>query len=155
LHREVGESIDVKAMERRTMKTNWMQNGVLTVVMAATLFYTSCGTLLYPERRGQCCGRIDPGVAVMDGVGLIFFLIPGVIAFAVDFGTGAIYLPDDDEANLQNGSTDLSDMIALQVDKAELTKPNIEMLVRERTGEDIDLGSSNVVATRIDSQGGK
>jgi hypothetical protein len=53
----------------------------------------ACGTILYPERRGQRGGRIDPAVAVMDGIGLLLFLIPGVIAFAVDFGTGAIYLP--------------------------------------------------------------
>jgi len=52
-----------------------------------------CGTILYPERRGQRGGRIDAGVAVLDGVGLIFFILPGVVAFAVDFGDGAIYLP--------------------------------------------------------------
>jgi hypothetical protein len=53
----------------------------------------ACGTLLYPERRGQKSGRIDPAVAIMDGLGCLLFVIPGLIAFAVDFATGAIYLP--------------------------------------------------------------
>ncbi|HEU4430607.1 MAG TPA: hypothetical protein VFT98_17740 [Myxococcota bacterium] len=53
----------------------------------------ACGTILYPERRGQKSGRIDPAVAIMDGIGLLLFLIPGLAAFAVDFATGAIYLP--------------------------------------------------------------
>ena len=54
---------------------------------------TACGTLIYPERRGQRSGRIDPGVAVMDGIGLLLFIIPGLVAFAIDFSTGAIYVP--------------------------------------------------------------
>jgi len=62
----------------------------LLVALAAQL---ACGTILYPERRGQKSGRIDPAVAIMDGLGLLLFLIPGIAAFAVDFATGAIYLP--------------------------------------------------------------
>lgn len=53
-----------------------------------------CGTLLYPERRGQIEGRIDPAVAVLNAVGLLIYVIPGLIAFGIDFATGAIYLPD-------------------------------------------------------------
>lgn len=51
----------------------------------------SCGTILYPERRGRVSGRIDPAVVVMDGMLCLLFILPGVIAFAVDFGSGAIY----------------------------------------------------------------
>ncbi|WP_370335265.1 polyribonucleotide nucleotidyltransferase [Parvularcula marina] len=60
---------------------------------AAALPLGACGSILYPERRGQQSGRIDAGVAVLDGIGLLLFLIPGIIAYAVDFHTGAIYLP--------------------------------------------------------------
>jgi hypothetical protein len=52
-----------------------------------------CGTILYPERRGQSGGHIDTGVAVMDGLWCFVFLIPGVVAFIVDFGNGTIYEP--------------------------------------------------------------
>jgi len=54
-----------------------------------------CGTLLHSERCGRPHGgRIDWKVAALDGLGLILFFVPGVIAFVVDFSTGAIYLPE-------------------------------------------------------------
>ena len=52
-----------------------------------------CGTLLYPERRGQAPGKYDTDVVLLDAAGLLIGIVPGVIAFAVDFTTGAIYLP--------------------------------------------------------------
>src|SRR5699024_221691 len=52
-----------------------------------------CGTIIYPERRGQASCKIDPAVVIMDGIGLLFWAIPGLVAFAVDFATGAIYSP--------------------------------------------------------------
>jgi len=54
----------------------------------------SCGYFLYPERVGHKKGRIDAGVAILDGAGLIIGIIPGVIAFVVDITTGTIYLPE-------------------------------------------------------------
>jgi hypothetical protein len=54
---------------------------------------SGCGTLFYPERRGQISGQIDPLVAALNGVGILFYVVPGLIAFAIDFTTGAIYLP--------------------------------------------------------------
>lgn len=62
-------------------------------VLVATLLtqVTACGSIFYPDRRGQIDGKIDPAIAVLDAVGLLFYIIPGLIAFAVDFATGAIY----------------------------------------------------------------
>lgn len=62
-------------------------------VLVATLLtqVTACGSIFYPDRRGQIDGKIDPAIAVLDAVGLLFYVIPGLIAFAVDFATGAIY----------------------------------------------------------------
>src|SRR4051812_2932639 len=54
---------------------------------------SGCGTVLHPERRGQAAGDIDWAVFALDAVGLLFFFVPGVIAFAVDFNNGSIYLP--------------------------------------------------------------
>ena len=71
-------------MLKKLMKTLY----VLVVQLAG------CGTLMYPERKGQKGGRIDVGIVVLDGIGLLAFLIPGIIAYAVDFSNGAIYLPD-------------------------------------------------------------
>ncbi|WP_106420293.1 hypothetical protein [Salinicola tamaricis] len=59
-----------------------------------------CGTLFYPERKGQLPGRIDPGVAIADGIGLLFFIVPGVIAYAIDFSNNTIYLPGEAGAGI-------------------------------------------------------
>lgn len=63
------------------------------VVVAALLTQmTACGSIFFPDRRGQIDGKIDPVVVILDAVGLLFYVIPGLIAFGVDFATGAIYL---------------------------------------------------------------
>ncbi|HUQ67998.1 MAG TPA: hypothetical protein VM165_00655 [Planctomycetaceae bacterium] len=54
-----------------------------------------CGTILHPERRGQPAGPLDWSIVALDAVGLLFFFVPGVIAFAVDFNNGTIYLPPE------------------------------------------------------------
>jgi len=103
------------------------------LLLAATLNVTSCGTLLHPERKGQTAGRIDPAIAVLDGVGLLFFIIPGIIAFAVDFSNGTIYLPPG-SADARVLPEDLAGMTPVHVPAEALTASGIETLVRERTG---------------------
>ena len=80
---------------------------VLALLLASTLTtqLAACGTVFYPERKGQISGRIDPVVAIANGVGLLFFIVPGVVAFAVDFATGAIYLPGGRRAELAPNAT--------------------------------------------------
>ncbi|ALI00680.1 3-dehydroquinate synthase [Pseudomonas sp. FW306-02-F02-AA] len=62
-------------------------------LLVATLLtqVTACGSIFYPDRRGQIDGKIDPAIAALDAVGLLFYIIPGLVAFAIDFTTGAIY----------------------------------------------------------------
>jgi len=110
----------------------------LVLPLLATLLVsnlTGCGTIMYPERNGQHAGAIDPLVAVLDGVGLVFFLVPGVIAFAVDFNNHSIYLPHGQHSRLTG----------------RLDKEGIERLVRERTGVRIDLRQPNLQVMRLDS----
>ncbi|CAM3700980.1 hypothetical protein CCOS865_00709 [Pseudomonas reidholzensis] len=75
---------------------------VLGGVLVATLLtqLTACGTLFYPDRRGQIEGKIDPAIAVLDAVGLLFYVIPGLIAFGIDFASGAIYYPPGTTAHV-------------------------------------------------------
>jgi hypothetical protein len=74
--------------------------GALVVSLLAQL--TACGSIFYPERRGQIqgSGRMDPAIVVLDAIGLLFYILPGVIAFGVDFATGAIYLPEGKHAQI-------------------------------------------------------
>ena len=64
----------------------------LTLV-AVALVSVQCGFILYPERRNQTEGRIDPVVLIMDCLWFFAGVIPGVVALAVDFLTGSIYEP--------------------------------------------------------------
>lgn len=48
----------------------------LHVLVCAVLIVqlTGCGTIMYPERKGQKGGRLDSGVVILDALGLLFFL---------------------------------------------------------------------------------
>jgi len=117
---------------------------LLTFIMVANL--ASCGTILYPERHGQRAGQIDPGVAILDGVGLLFFIIPGVIAFAVDFNNHSIYLPHSHSSN--NDSSHKFSQIQIN---EKLDMATIENFIRAETGTTINLQQSNVEIISLDS----
>ena len=74
----------------RTSRRRFLAYGIKSVF---TCSLTGCGTLLYPERRGQPAGPLDWKIVGLNSIGLLFFFVPGVIAFAVDFINGTIYLP--------------------------------------------------------------
>lgn len=105
-----------------------------------------CGTIMYPARRGQRGGKIDAGVAVLDGVGLLLFLVPGVIAFAVDFSTGAIYLPGRSRSSL-----DLKNMKVVKFDKKNCTNESLEKIIKQETGLEVKLNQDNIQVTRLGS----
>ncbi len=79
---------------RFTFLSRLLRPTAVATALATLTVSLGCGTILYPERRGQrTTARIDAGVAVMDALWCLLFIIPGVVAFAVDFSDGAIYLP--------------------------------------------------------------
>ena len=129
---------------RRGRKRAMRIAGTLTV--AAAFFLTSCGTILYPERRGQPCGRLDVGVVVLDGIGLLLFFVPGVVAFIVDFATGAIYLPAEYSLADPAGGPE---MRVIHVDRADLTPRRIEAIVQEQTGKSVRLEPGAYRAVRL------
>lgn len=90
------------------------------VIAALLSQLTACGTLFYPDRRGQIEGRVDPVIVALDAIGILFYVIPGLIAFGVDFATGAIYLPGGTTA--QVAPQKLHEAISAdgKVDKARL-----------------------------------
>jgi hypothetical protein len=66
---------------------------LIVLIFSLMTNLVGCGTVLHPERKGQISGRLDPGIIVLNGIGLFLFFVPGVIAFAIDFTNGTIYLP--------------------------------------------------------------
>lgn len=103
------------------------------VISVFLLNVTGCGTILHPERKGQTDGRIDPAIAIMDGVGLLLFVIPGIIAFAVDFHNGTIYLPGT------QGSLHDDDGTRVVKFDGELDIEELESIVEKETGRDLEL----------------
>ena len=122
--------------------------GVAATMAITLLGSTACGVILYPERKGQVDGRIDPAVAVLDGIGLLFFLVPGVIAFAVDFATGAIYLP----GSANNTTLELDDAELVKLKNGELDAATIERKIQEKTGETVSLADPALRTRKPDGQ---
>ena len=117
----------------------------LSVCAIFTLQLAGCGTLMYPERRGQRGGRVDVGVAVLDGIGLLFFIIPGVIAFCVDFSNGTIYLP---EHGLR---VSLNNVREIKFDPKHSSLASIERIIKTQTGREVKLDQDNVMVSKLAS----
>ena len=131
-------------------------------VMLATVLSVqaiSCGTLMYPERVGQShSGNLDWTVVGLDAIGLIFFFVPGAIAFAVDFYNGTIFLPghgygslDQTDAEVRGQSPASDNMIKIHIDPEKLTKAEIERVLFEKTGRKITLNDRQMRALKLNS----
>ena len=66
---------------------------VRSMALGLSIQLSGCGTILKPERKGQSAGNLDTSIVALNAIGFLFFLVPGVIVFAVDFNNGTIYLP--------------------------------------------------------------
>lgn len=111
--------------------------GVLAVSLLTQL--TACGSIFFPDRRGQIEGRIDPLVAGLNAIGILFYVIPGLIAFGIDFATGAIYLPS---GQYSVAPEQLQDAIGAdgQVDPAKL-----KAIILRGTGQDLPLDDPRLI----------
>lgn len=125
---------------------------VLALFFAQTL---SCGAILYPERNGQQFSqyekrKLDVGVIVLDGVGMFFFLVPGVIAFAVDFITGTIYLPSSEIVKKSQNEANLKDVEVIYVDPDSVDFDKVREIIQIHTGKTIPFDSSKVLIYKAD-----
>lgn len=121
---------------------------VRTAMVGGLCSVAGCGTILYPERRGQRGGTLDTGVVILDGLGLLLFFIPGVIAFAVDFGTGAIYLPEGEGTPLSQGGQPRG-FKTIDLPPGQLSRPQIAEAVSRHTGRDIQLKEGEYQTARL------
>lgn len=117
----------------------------MTITVALVFQLAGCGTLMYPERRGQVAGRLDVGVVVLDAIGLLFFLIPGVIAFAVDFSNGCIYLPTHPKV------ITTADLKVIRFDPKHTTLAQIEKIIKDQTGYAVKFSQANLRISRLQS----
>ncbi|MBU1284635.1 MAG: polyribonucleotide nucleotidyltransferase [Gammaproteobacteria bacterium] len=110
------------------------------IVAALLTQLTACGTLFFPDRRGQIEGRIDPMVAGLNAIGILFYVIPGLIAFGIDFATGAIYLPGG--LTSQVDPQDLQNVVDAdgKIDAAKL-----KALIEVQTGHSLPLDDPRLI----------
>lgn len=108
---------------------------------------SGCGTILYPERVGQPYGPLDWKVVALDMVGLLLFLVPGVIAFIVDFHNGTIYLPAEQVP--LSAPPVLSRKVQLERD--QLTMAGIQSAVGKETGVQVKLSPGTYVTRELKS----
>ena len=80
-------------MDRREFVSRAVAAGIVGTASCCT---GGCGTMIHSERVGRPHSRdLDWKMVGLNALGLVFFFVPGVVAFVVDFCTGAIYLPPE------------------------------------------------------------
>ena len=119
----------------------WTRRITALLLAAGLSMQVACGTLLYPERQGQPRGDIDPTVAILNGLGLLLFVIPGLVAFAVDFHTGAIYLPADESAEP-----------VVHMDPDEITPESLAAVIHEHTGKQVTFTEQDIEVMRVNQR---
>ncbi len=117
------------------MKPEFVRMLHIVVIIVLVTQLTACGYFLYPERRGQRpVGRVDPAIAILDALGLLFFIVPGVIAFVVDITNGTLYLPSGHRSSSSAGNGAIT---MIRVKPADLNTETIRKIVKEQTGVSI------------------
>ncbi len=127
------------------IQNNLIRKGIIAGMLFIMFCQVSgCGYILHPERRHQSVkgGRIDAGIAVLDGLLLFFGILPGVVAFAVDFTTNTIYLPPDQSFLESEGEQEVV-VVKIATEKLELQE--IERIVNQYYGTSVRLGADNFV----------
>ncbi|WP_372741504.1 polyribonucleotide nucleotidyltransferase [Neptunomonas sp.] len=104
-----------------------------------------CGTIIHPERKGQINGRLDSSIVLLDAIGLLFFFVPGVIAFAVDFSNGTIYLPGGRRASLS-----LEELDAIS-SNGKIDRQALDSIVQKQAGSSILLNGEDLQAIHLSS----
>jgi hypothetical protein len=120
------------------------------LVAGGSALASGCGTILFPERVGQPrCGPLDWKVVALDTVGLLLFFVPGVIAFAVDFYNGTIFLPACQCGQVVDPADDRR-LVAVQVPPDELDNARIEQVVEQHAGRRVRLARGRFIARTLD-----
>lgn len=110
---------------------------------------TSCGYFLYPERRGQAKGELDFPILILDGSSLLFaavagqavIAVVGIVALAVDFTSGSVYLPaKDKKAGLEVFPFDNS---------RPLARADLESILSEYSGSPVHIDEDSIAVVDV------
>jgi hypothetical protein len=131
----------------------------MAVSLAAFLQSTTgCGLLIHPERQGSRGGNLDPMIVLLDGLGLFFYLVPGVVAFAVDVSTGCIYTGGGGGGKRRHfaahnaeqlpSAEELASMKKIKIE-GPVTKANVEAALERELGQKVDITAPSVQVQQI------
>ena len=110
----------------------------------------SCGTILYPERIGQTRGPLDPKVVALNTIGLLLFVVPGAIAFAVDFYNGTIYLPTGTYRGQSPDEIASSEWTTMQLPPEIQTREQLGQYLAQHFGHSINFASNDMDVYHLD-----
>lgn len=127
-----------------------LRSGIVALLAVGGI---GCGTILHPERRGQPAGPLDWSIVLLDAIGLLFFFIPGVIAFAVDFSNGTIYLPTYPTYYRTGHRSRPSDkrLSSVRVPQLQRTPESVAQAVSEQIGQPIQLAPGSYRTRELSS----
>lgn len=108
----------------------------LAIAQTSLLGIAGCGTVLHPERKGQPAGPLDWEIVALDAIGLLLFFVPGVIAFAVDFHNGTIYLPPS-QSGQKAAEGDGPPLVSVRVPDEPLTVKKLEEVVSQHVDQPV------------------
>lgn len=111
---------------------------------------TACGTLFHAERKGQQAStQVDPAVLILDCCGLLFGIIPGVVAIVIDYSNKTLYYTKAEVRAMKNASIDSIDrskMVAVKLD--DMNNEAIEKALSQQLGQQVKLADLQVVAAQ-------
>ena len=111
---------------------------------------TACGTLFHAERKGQQAStQVDPTVLILDCCGLLFGIIPGVVAIVIDYSNKTIYYTKAEVKAMNNASIDSIDrskMVAVKLE--DMNNEAIEKALSQQLGQQVKLADLQVVAAQ-------
>ncbi len=132
---------------RRQFLATLARGGSLGLLVCGT---SGCGTFLHADRRGQVhANQIDWKIVALNSLGLMLFFVPGVIAFAVDFYTGAIYLPLEESTPRYGAAKPADQFQQVSLPPDQLRLPMIEQVVSEHVGRPVKLDDDQVRVSQL------
>jgi len=84
-------------------------------------------------------------IILLDAAGLILFLIPGVIAFAVDFSIGCIYM-----SNGKHSNKTINDIKVARFNPRSTSPSDLTRLIEQSAGKKVEFTDKRMLAYGLD-----
>lgn len=112
-----------------------MKKALLLLAVGCFLTIQSCGTIFKSNQAGKMHSKkLDISIVLLDAIGLVLLLVPGIVAFTIDYLNGTLFLPYGATAKLDNTSPEYIQKVlashGIKVSIEQLEKAKAEALQR-------------------------